>query len=156
MIIWVTFSLYPNKNKGKSCLSVISFSLFYLNIWNVGEMTSSSGFQNVASTRVELIDKKSKRCRWNPHMSLAACFSTTHIFCKWFLLVVCDVCKFFHNFWKSKKKKVGSAPPRTALQKTYKKYFEKRCRKVSTSSLLAGVLVVGSGNFSLCNYRSTF
>ena len=65
----------------------------------------------------------------------------------------------FANFFitsEKAKKKVGSAPPRTALQKTYKKYFEKRCRKVSTSSLLAGVLVVGSGNFSLCNYRSTF
>ena len=49
---------------------------------------------------------------------------------------------FFITFEKAKKK-VGSAPPRTALQKTYKKYFEKRCRKVSTSSLLAGVLVVG-------------
>ena len=49
---------------------------------------------------------------------------------------------FFITFEKAKKK-VGRAPPRTALQKTYKKYFEKRCRKVSTSSLLAGVLAVG-------------
>ena len=52
---------------------------------------------------------------------------------------------FFITFEKAKKK-VGSAPPRTALQKTYKKYFEKRCRKVSTSSLrLAGVLVLVVG-----------
>ena len=54
--------------------------------------------------------------------------------------------QIFPYFLKKQKKKVGSAPARTALQKTYKKYFEKRCRKVSTSSLrLAGVLVLVVG-----------
>ena len=50
---------------------------------------------------------------------------------------------FFITFEKAKKK-LEERHHEQLCKKTYKKYFEKRCRKVSTSSLaLAGVLAVG-------------
>ena len=52
---------------------------------------------------------------------------------------------FFITFEKAKKK-LEERHHEQLCKKTYKKYFEKRCRKVSTSSLLlAGVLVLVVG-----------
>ena len=74
VIIWVTSSLYPKKDRSKTYISLLSNTLIET-FWNYLKMNSSAGFQHVYSARNTILGYswqmkgKLKRHRWNESIS---------------------------------------------------------------------------------------